>query len=62
MRKRKASDEIWETPSLEWIHRVRRDEQLARGGQPPRPLARDEAEKLARRYGLELSRPAATGR
>ena len=62
MTKRKSLDEAWETPSLEWIHRVRSDEQRARRGQPPRPLARGEAEKLARRYGLDLSRPAATGR
>jgi hypothetical protein len=62
MKKSKASDKVWETPSLEWIHCVRSDEQRARRGQPPRPLARDEAEKLARRYGLELSRSAATGR
>jgi hypothetical protein len=62
MKKSKASDEVWETPSLEWIHRVRRSEQRARRGQPPRTLSRDEAERLARRYGLELSRPAAAGR
>ena len=49
----------WETPSLEWIHAVRREEQRARRGQPARPLSRSDAEKLARRYGLKLARPAA---
>lgn len=55
MRKSKASDEVGETPSLQWVHRVRRNEQLARRGSPPRPLIRSEAEKLARRYGLDLA-------
>ena len=62
MKKGKASDEVWETPSLEWIHRVRRSEQRARRGRPLRPLSRDEAERLARRYGLQLARPATADR
>jgi hypothetical protein len=45
-------------PSLMWIHKVRRDRQKARRGRPARPLARREAEKLARRYGLKLAPPA----
>jgi hypothetical protein len=44
-------------PSLEWIHKVRRDRQKARRGRPARPLAPSEAEKLARRYRLKLARP-----
>ena len=59
MKKGKAADEVGEAPSLQWIHRVRRDEQLARRGRPPRVLPRSEAEKLARRYGLALAPTAA---
>ena len=44
-------------PSLEWIHKVRRERQKARRGRPARPLPRSEAEKLARRFGLKLARP-----
>lgn len=44
------------SPSLEWIHKVRRDGQKALRGRPVRPLPRSEAEKLARRYGLKLGR------
>jgi hypothetical protein len=32
MKKHKPEDEAWETPSLEWIHRVRRARQLEREG------------------------------
>ena len=62
MKKRKALDEVGETPSLQWIHRVRRDEQLSRRGRPPRVLPRSEAEKFARRYGLDLAPSAAEHR
>jgi hypothetical protein len=58
MKKAENDGGSWETPSLEWIHAVRREEQRARGGQPARPLSRNEAEELARRYGLKLARPA----
>lgn len=56
---KKLDGGIWESASLEWIHAVRREERLARRGQTPRPLPPAEAEKLARRYGLKLSRRAA---
>jgi hypothetical protein len=62
MKKDKAREEAWETPSLEWIHRVRRERQSQRSGQPIRPLSRDEAEKLAARYGLKLTRSPAPSR
>jgi hypothetical protein len=62
MKKREAEKEAWEAPSLEWIHRVRRQRQVARAGQPVRPLSRREAEKLAKHYGLKLARPSAVGR
>ena len=52
-------EEAWETPSLEWIHRIRRERQIARTGQAIRPLAPTEAEKLAKQYGLRLARPSA---
>ena len=32
--------EEWETESLGWIHGVREQERLARGGEPPQPLPR----------------------
>lgn len=60
MKRARRDTSLWETPSLEWIHAVRREEQQARRGQPARPLPRREAEKLARRYGLKLARPAAS--
>ncbi len=56
MKRRRVEKEIWETPSLEWIHRVRRELQQERGGQPPRPLSKKESERLVKRYGLKLAR------
>jgi hypothetical protein len=50
------------SPSLEWIHRIRRERQKARRGRPAQPLPRKEAEKLARRYGLKLARRIASSR
>lgn len=58
MKKREAKRETWETPSLEWIHQVRREQQRARAGRPPRALPRARAEALARKYGLKLLPPA----
>ncbi len=49
-------------PSLEWIHRIRRERQEARRGRRAQPLPRKEAEKLARRYGLKLARRIASSR
>lgn len=62
MKKREGGKEAWETPSLEWIHRVRRERQVARGGQPVRPPSRKETEKLVKQYGLKLARLSATPR
>ena len=59
MKRNSGAEEVWETPSLEWIHRVRRQRQEERKGRPPRPLTREEAEALARKHGLGLARPAA---
>lgn len=58
MTRREAENERWETPSLEWIHQVRRDLQRKRGKKPPRPMPRAQAEALARKYGLRLLPPA----
>ncbi len=44
----------WETPSLAWIHRVRREAQAAREGRRPEPLPQQAAEALAKRFGLKL--------
>jgi hypothetical protein len=54
MSKRKDADEKWETPSLEWIHRVRA-EMVKRGERGPMPLARQKA--LAAKFGLKLVGP-----
>lgn len=43
---------------MEWIHRVRRESQAERQGRPIVPLSRKEAERLAKRYGLKVARPA----
>ncbi len=62
MKKRKAEKEAWETPSLEWIHHVRRERQIRRAGQPIHLLSRAQAEKLATRWGLKLARPSVAAR
>jgi hypothetical protein len=62
MKRREGEAEPWETPSLEWIHRVRRERQAERKGQPLRPISRQEAERLAKQYGLKLVRPTTVGR
>jgi hypothetical protein len=56
MRKHKNQEEPWETPSLEWIHRVRSEHQAERLNHPMQPLLPKEAEKLAKKYGLKLAR------
>lgn len=61
MKKREGEPEKWETPSLEWIHRVRRERQAERQGRPLRPISRKEAERLAQQYGLKLARPVSAG-
>ncbi len=60
MKKAEREEAPWETPSLEWIHRVRRDRQAERKGRPVRPLSHAEAETLAKRFGLKVARPAHT--
>ena len=62
MKKRDGGAEHWETPSLEWIHRVRRENQAERQGRPIVPLSRKEAERLAKRYRLKVARPATANR
>ncbi len=47
------NEEKWETPSLEWIHRVRAEHARRRkGALSPMPLAKQKA--LAAEYGLKL--------
>ena len=62
MKKRENGKEAWETPSLEWIHRVRRERQSERAGRPPRSLSPEESGKLAKKYGLKLARKTPVGR
>lgn len=62
MTKRETEKEGWETASLEWIHRVRRKRQEERAGRPPQPLSHEESEKLAKKYGLKLTRRMPVGR
>ena len=52
----------WKSPSLEWIHKIRRERRKARRGRRAQPLARKEAEKLVRGYGLKLARRIASSR
>lgn len=59
---KEREEERWETPSLEWIHRVRQERQAERGGQVPHLLSQEEAETLAKQYGLKLARPTPVGR
>lgn len=60
-KKHEVQEEAWETPSLEWIHRVRREMRRERGDRPATPLPREEAERLANEYGLKLIRKTAAG-
>ncbi|GIX46069.1 MAG: hypothetical protein KatS3mg131_0280 [Candidatus Tectimicrobiota bacterium] len=62
MQKAEPEEERWETPSLEWIHRVRWERQQERAGQPLQPLSHEEAKELAKQYGLELAWPTVAGR
>jgi hypothetical protein len=62
MTKADEREQEWETPSLEWIHRIRRERQQERGARRPRPLPRNKAEKLAEEYGLRIVRPVPAGR
>jgi hypothetical protein len=58
MRKRKIreEDEKWDTPSLEWIHRVRAEHARRRKGvMRPMPLARQKA--LAKKCDCKLISP-----
>ena len=48
-----SNDEKWESESLEWIHRIRR-EMAERGENGPMPIEKQKA--LAARYGLKLVR------
>ena len=56
MKKGKRNKEVWETPSLTWIHQIRRDRQREQAGRPLFPLSRKESERLADKYGLKLDR------
>lgn len=62
MKKHEGEAEKWETPSLEWIHQVRRMRQAERAGKPMRPVSRQESEKLAKQFGLKLVRTTTAGR
>lgn len=62
MKKRKEEKETWETPSLAWIHQIRRGRQRDRAGRPLYPLSKKESERLARKYGLKLARATPVGR
>jgi hypothetical protein len=62
MKKHEKEEEAWETPSLEWIHRIRREMRRDRKGRPARPLSRRELEKLAGRYGLKVAQDGKVGR
>ena len=53
MKKSEVGEEAWESPSLEWIHRIRKEMHAERQGKPARPLSSKEAEALAKKYGLK---------
>ena len=62
MKKRNSQEGMWETPSLEWIHRVRSEQQAQRKGEKLVPLSHEEAEALAKPDGLSLVRPTTARR
>lgn len=39
---------------MDWVHRIRREMYMERKGKRAQPLGREEAEKLAKKYGLKL--------
>jgi hypothetical protein len=47
-------EEYWETPSLAWIHRVRRRQQEELSDRRRKPLGLEEIEKIAQKYGLNV--------
>jgi hypothetical protein len=57
MKKHNSEEGMWETASLEWIHRVRSEQQANRKGEKVVLPSHEEAEKLAKQYGLRLVRP-----
>ena len=57
MKKHNSEEGMWETPSLEWIHRVRSEQQANRKGEQLVVLSHEEAEELAKQFGLRLVRP-----
>ena len=63
MKRSEVKEGGWETPSLEWLHRIRREMHNERKGKPARPLSSKEAAALAKKYGLKLvqSIPASMG-
>lgn len=62
MKKRENDVDQWDTPSLDWIHRVRRERHAERAGRPLRPLSQEESEQLAKRFGVKLTRKLPVGR
>ncbi len=54
MKKSEGGEETWETPSLEWIHRIRKELHAERKGKSARPLSSKEADALAKKYGLKF--------
>ena len=59
MRKREEAEEKWETPSLEWIHRVRAEHARRRRGGPLKAMPVAKQKALAAKYGLKLVSPRA---
>ncbi len=59
---RKHDTKQWETPSLEWIHRVRRERSGRRAGLPTTVPSTQASERLANKYGLKLGRHVVAGR
>jgi hypothetical protein len=47
-------DEYWETPSLAWIHRIRREIDRKRAGKPVKIRSVAEFKRLANAYGLTI--------
>jgi hypothetical protein len=49
-------EEYWESPSLAWIHRIRRE--MAEGTR--KPLSKKEVAKLVKKYNLKVLPEAPT--
>jgi hypothetical protein len=50
-------EEYWDSPSLAWIHRIRREMAVERAAAPPKPPTKAQIQRLAKKFSLRLLTP-----